>query len=154
MKRHRWTTAICLSPYTGWMSLRILTTTGWGRMQRIINLSRSEVCIIFHNMWEALVPRRRRLKVRQVLLGTEEIKTVTKGDPWRLREVFPLFSSRDNAFLHVVRQASAPKHRFLWFFGGFFANIVPRAKSLVRRGDLFLLQVYLSSRYFTICHKL
>lgn len=47
----------------------------------------------------------------------EEIKTVTKGDPWRLREVFPLFSSRDNAFLHVVRQASAPKHRFLWFFG-------------------------------------
>lgn len=86
-------------------------------MQRIINLSRSEVCIIFHNMWEAFVPRWRRLKVRQVLLGTEEIKTVTKGDPWRLREVFPLFSSRDNAFLHVVRQASAPKHRFLWFFG-------------------------------------
>lgn len=87
----------------------------------------------------------------------EEIKTVTKGDPWRLIKVFPLprFSSRDNTFLHVARKLPRLNTDFCGSqFGGFFANIVPRAKSLVRGGDLFLLQVYLSSRYFTICHKL
>lgn len=72
----------------------------------------------------------------------EEIKTVAQGDPWRRREIFPLFPSRDKAFLHVVRQAFAPKHRFLEFFGGFFAIIVPRAKSLVRRGDFFITCIF------------
>ena len=42
----------------------------------------------------------------------DEIKTLAQGDPWRLREIFPLFSSRDNAVLHVVRHATAPKLRF------------------------------------------
>ena len=68
------------------------------------------MCIIFHNMWQALVPRRRRLK--QVLSSWVEIKTEAQGDPWRLRNIFPLLSSRDKAFLHVARQASAPNIDF------------------------------------------
>ena len=83
-------------------------------MQRNINLSRTDVCIILHNIWQVLVPRPRRL--RQLPLDTRK-KNSSSGRPKEAGIVFSLFSQGISCSL--------------WFF----ASAVCRENSLVSRGD-------------------